>query len=397
MKIGIIQERKNPPDYRVAFPPKYCLEIKSLTGFDVVVEQSASRAFSDHEYMQVGIEVVKDLSDCDILFGVKEVPIPHLMEHKKYFFFSHTIKKQPYNQKLLKALVEKKIEFIDYECLTDKNNQRVLGFGEYAGIVGAYNAFRAYGIKKESFNLKAANQCKDYQELVSNLKAIDFPNLKITVTGTGRVGFGVKRLLEDIRAKSLSPATFLESENEQLVFTSLGIDDMYHKNEEPFVSSDFYQNSAEYQSKTAQYIIDSDIFISAHYWDNRSPALFSKEDIVKAHNLEVIADITCDIKGSVPTTLRSTTISDPVYYVNPNTFEETAKTETSIAIMAVDNLPCELPRDASEGFAEALIKHVIPELTNWEKSDLLARATMCKNGKLTSKFSYLQNYLEGKE
>jgi alanine dehydrogenase len=397
MKIGIIQERKNPPDFRVPFTPKQCAEIQKLTGLNVVVESSPSRSFSDKEYEAEGIQIVSSVDDCDVLFGVKEVPIDAIIPNKKYFFFSHTIKKQPYNQKLLAAAIEKNIQLVDYECLKNNNNQRVLGFGEYAGIVGTYNAFRTLGIKRNSFDIPPANQCKDYNQLVDELKKVNLPELKITLTGTGRVGMGSKRILMDIGATEVEPRSFISSQHNGIQFTQLGLEEMYQLPEHPFDEQHFYKHSEEYEAITSPYIIASEILISAHFWDNKSAPLFTHEEIMDfSSHLEVIADITCDIKGSIPTTIRSTTIQEPIYYLDPFTMKEISEpTDGSIAIMAVDNLPCELPRDASEGFGNALLQHVVPELLNWESSPLIQNASICKKGQLTENYLYLADYLSG--
>ena len=168
MKFGIIKERKNPPDRRVVFTPEELVRLQYEHPEAVVkVESSDIRIFSDEQYQSLGVKVDTDVTDCDVLFGVKEVPVEALIPNKKYFFFSHTIKKQPYNRKLLQAILEKNIELYDHETIVDANNRRLIGFGRYAGIVGAYNGFRAFGIKYDLFTLAKAETLSGKDELIT--------------------------------------------------------------------------------------------------------------------------------------------------------------------------------------------------------------------------------------
>lgn len=397
MQLGILKEGKNPPDKRVAFTPKQCAWIQQEYGYEVLVESSDVRCFKDEAYLKEGVKVVSDVSECAVLMGVKEVPVSALIPNKKYFFFSHTIKKQPYNQSLLQACVNQHIQLIDYECLVDEKKQRVIGFGKHAGIVGAYNALLTYGKKMHLYHLKPANECANFQELIQEVAKINLPAIKISVTGTGRVGKGVIHLLSAVGVKQITPANFLTQTVQQASFCVLELGEYYQKNDQVFEYKDFAQNSASYQSIFPPYLFQSDIYISAHFWDNKAPELFSSTQLAQATQLKVIADITCDIKGSVPSTLRSSTIAQPIYGVDKQHLVETDFTHSSsVAVMAVDNLPCELPADASEDFGNALLNKVLPEFKQFETSILLQQASICKQGKLTEKFSYLQDYYAGK-
>jgi saccharopine dehydrogenase (NAD+, L-lysine-forming) len=392
MIIGIIKERKNPPDKRVPFSPEVCKKIQEKYPVKFKVESSEIRCFSDDDYRNAGVHVVNDLSDCDILMGVKEVPLDFIVPNKPYLFFSHTIKKQLYNQKLLKKLVENGNQMIDYECLVNEKGERILGFGKHAGIVGAYNALLTYGLKNNLFVLKPAHLCANYAHLIANIKELVLPPLKIVVTGKGRVGKGVWMLLNDAGLVEVKANEFLQTNRNNAQFTILEISDYYQKNN-TFDLQDFYNNSASYSSTLAPYLTNADIYISAHFWDGKAPELFDKKTIGK--RLNVIADITCDIKGSVPTTLRSSSIESPIYGVNKNSFTETDfLNKDALAVMAVDNLPCELPSDASHDFGLSLMEYVLPELLNLNNSELIQRASICKNGELTSRFNYLTDYLK---
>jgi alanine dehydrogenase len=392
MLIGIIKERKNPPDKRVPFSPEVCKKIQEKYPVIFKVESSDIRCFSDDDYRKAGIEVVNDVSKCDILMGVKEVPLDFIVPNKPYLFFSHTIKKQAYNQKLLKKLVENGNQMIDYECLVNEKGERILGFGKHAGIVGAYNALLTYGLKNNLFVLKPAHLCVNYADLIANIKELVLPPLKIVVTGKGRVGKGVWMLLHDAGLVEVKANQFIQSDMNNPHFTILEISDYYQKNNS-FDLSDFYANSASYSSTLEPYLAQADIYISAHFWDGKAPELFNQNTI--GEKLQVIADVTCDIRGSVPTTLRASSISNPIYGVDKKTFTESDfKNDDALAVMAVDNLPCELPADASHDFGLALMEFVIPELLKYNNSELINRASICKNGALTNKFAYLTDYLK---
>ena len=187
MKFAIIKERKNPPDKRVVLSPDLSKKVSiEYPDAKIIVESSAIRVFSDDEYKAKEIEVAS-VSDCDVFLGVKEVPIEALIPNKKYFFFSHTIKKQAYNRDLLRAVLDKNIELYDHEVITNKEEQRLVAFGRYAGIVGAYNGIRTYGLKYGLFELPKAESLENQMALIVELKKIKLPNLKIVLTGKGRV------------------------------------------------------------------------------------------------------------------------------------------------------------------------------------------------------------------
>lgn len=400
MKFGIIKERKNPPDRRVVFSPN---EIKTIQEqFPVVsfkVEPSDIRVFSDAEYQNLGIEVTDDLSDCEVLFGVKEVPVEALIPNKKYFFFSHTIKKQPYNQKLLQAVLEKKIELYDHETIVDAANKRLIGFGRYAGIVGAYNAIRAFGIKFELFKMPKASALKGRDALVQQVKRQIIPPIKIVVTGTGKVGSGVKEMLLAMKIKEVSVENFLTKKFTQPVFTQIDVLE-YNKrmDGQKLDTKDFYKNPSEYESDFERFTKVADIYISGHFHANAAPQILSQK-MLQANDcaIKIVADVSCDVNGPIACTLRASTIEDPLYgYLPSENKEVDVFHPAAIVVMAVDNLPCELPKDASEGFGEMFTQHVIPSFFNNDADGILARAKMTENGVLTERFSYLQDYVAKK-
>ena len=401
MKFGIIKERKNPPDRRVVFSPQKLQEFQQqFPRATIVVESSDIRFFSDDAYVKAGFEITKDLSDCDVLIGVKEVPIAALIPNKKYFFFSHTIKKQPYNRDLLKAMLEKNITLYDHEVITDPKGNRLIGFGRYAGLVGAYNGFRALGLKEQTFSLPKAENLADLPALIDQLNAIKLPAIKILLTGTGKVAKGAKEILDAMHIKSVSISDYLTTSFDEPVYCKIDVLD-YNKriDGQVLTNRDFYNNPSAYVSNFMRFAKVTDYFIAGHFFGDGSPYLFTREDAKSNHfNIRLVADISCDINGPVASTLRASTIADPIYGYDPETSEEVAYTSPgAITVMAVDNLPCELPKDASDGFGDLFLTHVIPAFFNGDKDGILARAAMTNEQQLTPRYEYLQGYVDGEE
>ena len=401
MKFGIIKERKNPPDRRVVFSPTKLKEFKTqFPSAEIAVESSDIRVFSDESYQKEGLEVTKNMEDCDVLFGVKEVPINALIPNKKYFFFSHTIKKQPYNRDLLNAILNKNIELFDHETIIKENGARLIGFGRYAGIVGVYNGFRAIGLTNETFNLPKAENLDSQKELIDELKKIDLKNLKILLTGNGKVAYGAKEMLDAMSIKQVSVDEYLNHEFEEPVYCLADVLD-YNKRKDGKVIDvfDFYNHPENYVSDFMRFAKVTDFFIAGHFYGNGAPYLFTREDAKhQDFNIKFVADISCDVDGPVASTLRASTIAEPIYGYHPEKeIEVDYKDKDAIVVMAVDNLPCELPKDASEGFGEMFLENVIPAFFNNDKDGVLKRAKMTENGKLTERFSYLQDYVDGKE
>jgi saccharopine dehydrogenase (NAD+, L-lysine-forming) len=396
IKIGVLREEKSPPDKRVPLTPLICSElVRKYPQVEIVVQPSKIRCYSDDEYVAFGITLQEDLSDCDILMGVKEVPKENLIAGKKYFFFSHTIKKQPHNVKLMKALIEKKVQMIDYETLTDKNHNRIIGFGRYAGIVGAYNGILGYGLKYDLFRIKPANLCRDRAEMEDELKRVKLPNIKIALTGGGRVANGAIETLSALRIRKVTAEEFLMASFREPVYCQLNPRDYVElPDDHNFDLNDFFQHPERFVSKFVPYTKVTDLFISAHFWDPRSPKMFTKEDMKASDfHISVISDITCDIDGSVPTTMRSSTIAQPFYGYNIVKGEEDLPfNKDTVCIMAVDNLPCELPRDASDDFGKDLVERVLPNIILEDTDKVIERASICKDGKLTPGFEYLSDY-----
>jgi len=399
MKIGVVREGKTPPDQRVPLTPAQCAELKrSYPEVELVVESSEVRRISDGEYRAEGIDVVQDLSGCDVLLGVKEVPMSELIPDTTYLFFSHTYKLQPYNAKLLRTIVDKRIRLIDYELIKRANGQRVIGFGRWAGIVGAYNGLRAWGMRQGTFALPRAIDCADMKEMVSEAKAIDLPShMKIVLTGGGRVGMGAHELLTSLGLREVHAEAFLKEDFNEAVFTRLDVEQYNARIDgKPFDMEGFMTDATGYKSTFMPYAEVADMYIAGHYWAEGSPFLFTREDMKSASwNVKVVADVSCDIDGPVACTLRPSTIAEPHYGYNPSTESECAMDDPSgVTVMAVDNLPCELPRDASHGFGKEMMAHVIPLLVGGDRDNMLTNASETTlEGALATKFAYLQEYI----
>ena len=401
--IGIIRESRFDEN-RAPLAPEHIKKLKSkYPNLNILVQPSAKRCFSDDEYKDNGAEINEDLTSCSIIFGVKEIDTDILINNKTYIFFSHTYKlnKETLNsaqntlgmdkKKLLKSIIEKNIKLIDYENIRDKNSTRYLGFGRFAGIVGCYNTLN---LCLEIYNIQPlgrAHKINNYERLISNLENLYFPKMKILVTGDGRVAKGVIELLKQTNIKEVSKENFKNNSFEAPIFCNLETKDYVKSNSmNNFDLNHFIQNPREYKSVALQYLKLADVFISAHYWDPASPKIFERDDLIELNNLKVIGDITCDIDGSVPTTIRSSTIENPNFNIDRNTLKETANKD--IAIMAVDNLPSELPRDSSKEFGDGIVSEVIPYMLN-EDDGRIMNATITLNGSFLEKYNYLNDYI----
>jgi len=401
MKFGIITERKSPPDKRVVFSPEELAELREkYPQAEIKVESSDIRVFSDEEYISKGFEVSNDMSDCDVFIGVKEVPVEFLIPNKKYIFFSHTIKKQLHNQKMLQAIIDKEIDLYDHETFVDADGKRLIGFGKYAGNVGTYNCIRAFGIKYELFNLPQAATLHDKEMLIARLKKLVLPPVKIVLTGKGKVGMGAKEMLDGMKIKEVSVENYFSKNYSEPVYVHIDVEH-YNKRKDgkPFDHNEFYKDPSGYESDFGRFAKASDIFIAGHFYGNGAPVILSSDMLKAADNrIKIVADISCDIDGPVASTLRSSTIADPFYGYHPSHEEEVdIHHPAAIVVMAVDNLPCELPKDASEGFGRMFLDYIIPAFFNNDKDGVLKRSQITDSGRLTERFSYLKDYIIEKE
>lgn len=398
MKFALIKERKTPPDRRVVFSPEKLAEARNqFPDAEFVVESSDVRIFADDAYRKLGFEVTDDISDADVMLGVKEVPIEALIPNKKYFFFSHTIKKQPYNRGLLQSILEKNIELYDHETIVKKSNARLIGFGRYAGLVGAYNAIRGLGLRDNLFALPKVETLFDLDDVKAELDKISLPNIKILLSGAGRVAQGAKEILDHLKVHEISDALYLTSEFTEPVYCMIDVM-QYCKRKDGKVGNkqEFYKDPTKYESNFMPYAKTTDMFIAGHYYGTNAPYFFTRTDAKSCDfRINLVADISCDIDGPIASTIRPSTVADPFYGYDPQTEKEVAfDAKNAITVMAVDNLPCELPKDASEGFGNMFLEHVLPAFFNQDERGILKRAKITQNGQLTGRFEYLQEYVE---
>lgn len=367
---------------------------------EIFVQPCNYRCYSDDEYRYHGIEIKEDLGDCDILLGIKEVNISYLIPGKTYFIFSHTVKRQPHNRKLLQEILSKKVRLIDWELLTDERHKRLIAFGRWAGIVGAYHALRMIGLKYHTFSIKQMSECHNFAGAQREFSKLKLPPLKLVLTGTGRVSNGAAFLLDLVHIKKVSPYNFCYNEFDEIVYTQLGSGDMYHREgAEKFDRDDYHAHPELYKSNFYPFTRSADVMLNGIYWDKRIPVFFTKEQMKeKDFRIRIISDITCDIapNSSIPSTVMASSIEEPYYgYDAQNEKLIRPFTDDSIDVMAVDNLPNELPRDASEDFGNMLMSRVLPELKN-ENSKILYRATIAMNGRLNQPYEYLADYVSVK-
>ena len=398
--IGIVRESRNDEN-RTPLVPEHIKKYKeSNPNINFIIQPSNSRCFSDEEYELCGAKINENLNECSIIFGVKEIDPNILINNRTYLFFSHTFKinKQQKNiekhkKDLLLSILNKKITLIDYENIRGKNGTRCLGFGRFAGIVGCYNTLNLLLKVLGKQSLASAYKINDYERLVLNLKNLYFPKTKILVTGDGRVAKGVIELLNLTNIKAVSKKDYLEKKFDQPIFCNLETKDYVTNNSSSdFSLEHFINNPQNYSSSALQYLKETDILISAHYWDPSSPKIFENEDLKVLQNLKIVGDITCDINGSVPTTIRSTTIEEPNYWIERYTLKEIDENNDGIAVMAVDNLPSELPRDSSTEFSEGIINEVLPFLLKEDDGRIL-NGTITTDGSFLEKYNYLNDYI----
>lgn len=400
MKIGILKETKWPVDNRVALTPSQIKHLQSIyPNVDFAVQSSGIRAYSDEEYLDYNIPVINKLDDCDVLFGIKEADIRSLIPNKHYFFFGHIAKMQEYNRPLLMAMVEKNLTFTDYEYLTDESGKRVCAFGWWAGVVGVYYTLRGYGLKYDLFDLPKPDLKFTLQDLLENIRRVELPNIKIVLTGTGRVSQGAQFVMNNVGINKVDIDTYLSSDKfDSITYTIADTQSLVRRiDEQKFDRNDFSKNPHMYKSDFMKFAKTSDVLISAHFWGADDPVYLSQNDYRSDEfSLKMIGDITCDIMGSIKSTLRASTHDSPFYDYNPQTEKEEKafSSPNNITVMAVDTCPNALAIDSSSYFGDMLIEHIITPLLNRERGGIIERATIVEDGNITSNYSYLNEFIK---
>ena len=402
MKIALIKETKIPEDNRVALSPKQVADLnKRFPSHEIVVQASDIRGFSDVEYLAEGVKVVDGVADCDILFGIKEAKIESLIPNKHYFFFGHIAKMQEYNRPLLQAFIQKKITFCDYEYLVDDRGLRVCAFGWWAGVVGAYYTLRGYGLKHNLYELPKPDRRFTLTQLLDSLKAVQLPAVKVLVTGAGRVSQGAQYVLDNIGAVKMTEEDYLATETvTKLSYCVADVNRLVkRKDGAPFSWDHFTHNATAYESDFLRFARQTDVLLCAHFWAQDAPVYLDTDDLRRPDmRIRMIGDVTCDIMGSIKSTVRPATHADPYYDYNPVTEkdEPAFSSDKNITVMAVDTCPNALALDTSEYFGKMLTEHVFEPLLKGEHSAVIDRSMILKEGQLTDRFAYLKDFAEGK-
>ena len=405
--LAVLKEARVDENRTPFSPAQISNLLNKLPNLKIIVQSSNRRCFNDDDYLKAGAQITNDLRSADIIFGVKEIDISTLIKDKTYLFFSHTSKVRQYigqvivdkaiiyKKELLKEVIKKNITLIDYENVRDVSGEgyRYLGFGRFAGIIGTYNTLNLYLKLYNKQPLPRAFEINNYEQIKKLINKQNFNKLKILLTGSGRASKGAMEMLKHANIRQVSANDYLNKKYDEAVFSNISpTKHVERKDGKVSSDQDYILNPHEYTSKVKNYLFDTDIFIACHYWDSKLPKLFSPKQTKEFKSLKIIGDVTCDINGSVPTTIRSTSIAKPYYSINTISMKEIKLGNKDIAVMAVDNLPSELPREASEEFGNSVISEILPYLID-EDDGRIDRATTASNGKFFPKFSYLNNFI----
>lgn len=433
MRIGIRREDKNEWEARTPLIPS---DVKKLVsnGIGVYLQPSPIRIFSDQEYLDVGATISEDLSSCSVILAVKEIPIKFIEKGKTYVFFSHTIKGQDYNMPLLQKMMDEKTQLIDYERIVDEKGQRLIFFGRHAGLAGMIDSLWALGKRIDSEGIQnpfsKIKKTVEYRGLDSAKRQIGKIADEITkngipkemrplvcgFSGYGNVSQGAQEIFDILPHKEILPQELLSDQNlfdgskhilYKVVFKESDLVEPKNS-EDKFELQDYYDKPDKYKSKFEQYLPQLTILMNCIYWDTPYPRLITLDYLKKVwtesdnQKVKVIGDISCDIDGAIQCTVKSTDPGNPVYVYNPldSSVNDGVEGEGPV-IMAVDNLPCELAEEASKSFSKVLVDF-IPELIKADYSDsfenlklpkALRRGMILYQGKLTSDYKYLMEYL----
>jgi len=433
--IGIIRETKNEWERRAPLIPA---DVKSLLAgqpVQFVVQPSDLRIFREEEYLAQGAAICDDLSGCEMIIGIKEIKIKDLLTQKIYLFFSHTIKGQSYNMPMLRKIMELEDTLIDYERMINEKGQRLIYFSYHAGLAGVIDTLWAYGKKMALEGIESP-----FSKIKHSLQYPDLPHTKtalqevgeeirihglppaispcvIGITGYGNVSHGVQHLLDILPVTSIEPAEIAgvrksKTRNRHTIFKTVFKEE--HMVEsiikgQPFDLQDYYKNPDKYRSRFESYLDHLNILVNASFWNNQYPRHVTRKYIRELYaretmpTLRVIGDISCDVQGGVECTLKNTTPGNPVFTYLPDRDEACDGFEGhGLVIMAVDNLPSEIPAEASAYFS-SILKNLLPDLLQADYSldfnDLnlppsLKKAVVVYHGELTPDYQYLKKYLD---
>lgn len=407
--IGIRREDKNRWERRVPLTPQAIARLVAA-GYSVIVQPSAVRIFDDEQYRQAGATLSEDLSGCQLVIAVKEIPAELIHGPTAYLFFSHTIKGQTHNMGLLQRILDTGATLLDYEPVVGPDGLRLVHFGRFAGLAGAIDGLWGLG-QRIGTPLAALGPAWSYADLQAALAAVQEAGntirtegfgqepLVIGVVGEGNVGRGAQEVLDALGAVEVEPNALDSATDPHTIYrVTFAEPDTVSAGDATFSVDDYRQNPQRYWSTFATYLPKLTLLINAMYWDERAPRLVSRQDLFAAGRLQMIADLSCDIDGGVEATVRSTTPDDPVFVYDPATGSAPSGFKgPGVAVLAVDHLPCELPLDASRSFSDALepwIAQVAAFVADGvELPPAWQRALIADRGGLTPPHTWLQEYL----
>ena len=432
-KIGIRDENKYKMERRAPITPTYTERIIKDYGIEIDVLHSEKRIFTDEEYAKTGCNIVQNLDETPIIFGVKEIPIQDLRQDKTYIFFSHVIKGQQHNMPLLQRMIDLKSTLIDYEKIVDENNRRLIFFGRHAGLAGMINTLWSFGLRlrhlgivnpfetlQQTYTYSSLEEAENViKEIGNNIQINGLPQelapLTIGITGYGNVSIGAQHILDLLPITEITPDELLNLKNNKNAISNKTIYKVVfkeehiakHKDGEKFILHDFFNKPELFKSVFSKYVEHLTVLVNCSYWDNRYEPLVTKKHLRHLHStnskkLTVIGDISCDVNGGIEATHTGTEIENPIFVYDPMTdTPEFGHTGNGVLIMAVDILPSELPREASISFADALIDFIEPivscdyntEFDNIKLPTPIKKALILLQGELTPDYQYLKKYL----
>ena len=427
--IGIRREDKSRWEKRVPLTPQHIRALKEKHSIEFMLQPSKIRAFPDEDYHQAGAKIQEDLSPCPIILAIKETPKGFFEYGKTYIFFAHVIKGQSHNMPMLRRILEFKCQLIDYEKITDKKGRRFLFFGKYAGLAGIVDSLWALGerLKWEGISnpfseISPTHYYKNLEEVKEEIgklgKTISEDGLDpqllpfvCGIAGYGNVSKGVQEILDLLPVKKVTPKELpsLPKNPNAIYKVVFKEEDMVEPiSNHKFDLQDYYNNPERYRSKFTKYIPYLTLLMNCIYWDDRYPRLVTKDYLKELYDeknlprLRVIGDISCDIEGAIECTLHPTNPDNSLFVYDPFTQEaiDGYKVKGPV-IMAIDNLPCELPFEASTYFS-GVLKPFIPEIAGadfsvpFEKCRLpekIKKAVIVYKGELTPDYKYIEEYL----
>lgn len=434
--IGIRREDKNQWERRVPLTPRQVRLLREEHQVETHIQPSSIRVFSDNQYRAAGALVTEELTSCPLVFAIKEIPEAFFQEGKTYVFFAHVIKGQKFNMPMLRRMLELGCNLVDYEKMEDADGQRLLFFGPQAGRAGMMDTLWAFGQRLNWEGLPTAFQeltpAHEYGSLDEAKQALAAVGARIRqeglpssltplvcgFSGYGKVAQGAQEIFDLLPVKELPPEDLVRFVESGSSSTKQLYKVVFHEKHmvrpkapaPPFELQDYYDHPERYEPQFEQYVPCLTLLMNCIYWDERYPRLVTRpllrrlfgEDGTPPPRLRVIGDVSCDLEGAVECTLRATDPGHPVYVYEP-AFDHIRDgvAGNGPVVMAVDNLPCELPLESSTGFGEALAPFV-PALANADFSvafercvlpEAIKKAVIAYHGELTGPFRYLSRHL----